>query len=54
MSIAAQHSTAFKEATQTLEGSQRVILESSIRQTVGANSENPSIQAQTIDLKMDF
>jgi len=58
LSAASNYPTAFREATQTLEGSQRVLLESSIRQSVGSGASASAAQSAnaqaTIDLKMDF
>lgn len=58
LAAASNYPAAFREATQTLEGSQRVLLESSIRQSVGSGASSSAAQASnaqaSIDLKMDF
>lgn len=56
LNLAGQNPIAFREATQTLEGSQRVKLESSVRQSAGSDGAASSAPARaaTIDLKVDF
>jgi len=55
LTMATQYSAAFKEASQTLDGSQRTLLESSVRQSVGSSGTRSTTSAQTsIDLRMSF